>query len=1082
MRFGVLGPVLAEDDGAPVDLRGPRHRAVLARLLVARGRAVPLARLVDDLWDDAPDGAAGAVQTFVGALRRALEPQRLPRTPPQLLVTVAGGYALRAAPGAVDAERFEAAVTTATDLLDDGRPDDARRLLDEALALWRGPAYADVAEQPWARAEAGRLDELRLLALHRRAEALVTAGHPAEAVPELAALLTDHPLREDTWRLLALALYRTGRQGDALATLRRAREVLLAELGVDPGPALRQLEADVLAQAPHLTGSEPRAPRPAPADVPGDAGLVGRAAELAVLETAAAAALAGRPGLALLSGAAGAGKTALARALAERLRSAGWTVAWGTSPEVPGAPPAWPWTQLARSLGDPAPPTPDDAQPNDALPHDPVAARFHRHRALAAALVTASTRAPVLVVLDDLHWADEETLALVGTLVPDLAGGRVLVVGTHRSTDLSPGLAGTLGRLARAEPTRVYLGGLTEEQTAELVAGLTDRALPPADLRLLHARSGGNPFLVRELARLYESGGAAALRTVPAGVRDVVRQRVSQLPEAARTHLRQAAVQGPDVDLDVLVRLTGEEDAVLETVETALLAGLLEETGASGLRFAHALVQEALYDDVPRARRTRWHAAVAAVLQDTRPDAVETIAHHLLRAEDQAAPAAVVRWTREAARRAERRSAPHEATALWRGVLAALDRLDDAGPRARLEARTGLVRGLAVTGDLQQARQERAAAVGVAVELGDPLLTAAVVGSSDVPAIWTANDDEGLSARLVAVAERTLAALPAGSRAERARLLVTIALERRADDGPRGGQAAREAEQLARTLDDPGLLALALDARFLQSAQRAGLAPERARIGDELVALTAGAAHLATFEVLGHLVLLQARSALADLAAADRHAAAADALADRHGLPVVGVFTDWYAALRLAVTGRADEARSAYRAAAARLTGTGMSGLQGGLLPLALLSLDPTAAGDADWGPHEPWVRPLVLLRQGERTGARAALDTAPESPRDLLLEVRSCLLGLAAVELADRAAMARLYDQLLPAADELAGAGSGLLTLGPTAAFLARLATGLGRVEQAAAHQRQALAVAERAGAPHWAATARAALDPPGS
>ncbi len=1079
MRFGVLGPVTAEDDGDPVDLRGPRHRAVLARLLVARGRAVPLAHLVDDLWDETPAGANGAVQTFVGDLRRALEPHRPPRTPPQLLVTVAGGYALRTAPGTVDADRFETALSSATGLLDDGRPDDARALLDDALARWRGPAYADVADRAWARAEAGRLDELRLLAVQRRAEAALAAGHAAEAVPELSALLTDHPLREDTWRLLALALYRAGRQGDALAALRRARAVLGAELGVDPGPALRQLEADVLAQAPGLTGppprtstprtSTPRTPaQPGPA-LPPAARLVGRDDELATLTAAAATAAEGRPQLALVSGAAGAGKTALATALADQLRTAGWTVAWTTSPEVPGAPAAWPWTQLGAALAGQAPPPGRD--------DDPATARFHRHRALTAALVAAAQRAPVLVVLDDLHWADEDTLALVGTLLPDLAGARVLMVGTHRATDLSPGLAEALGRLARAEPIRVYLGGLTGPQTAELVAGLTDRVLPAAELELLHARSGGNPFLARELARLFGSGGVAALRTVPAGVRDVVRQRVQRLPETARTHLRRAAVQGPDVDLDLLVRLTGTEDAVLETVETALLAGLLEEAGPTGLRFAHALVQEALYADVPRVRRTREHAAVAAVLTGTRPDAVETIAHHLLRAEDQAEPAAVVHWAGAAARRAEHRSAPHEAATLWRGVRTALDRLPDADPRDRLAARTGLVRALAVTGHLQEARRERAAAVDAAEQLGDPLLTAAVVGSSDVPAIWTANDDEELSARLVAVAERTLAALPAERRTERARLLVTIALERRADDGPRGGEAAREAEQLARALDDPALLALALDARFLQSAHRAGLAPERARIGTELVALTAGAVHLATFEVLGHLVLVQARSALGDLAGADRHAAAADALAERHGLPVVGVFTDWYAALRLAVRGATDAARAAYRAAATRLTGTGMSGLQDGLLPLALLSLDPAGAVDAGWGPHEPWVRPLVLLRGGDRAGARAALAAVPDSPRDLLLEVRGCLAARAAVALGDRARAGRLYDQLLPAADELAGAGSGLITLGPVAATLGELATALGRVEDAATHHRQALAVAERVGAGHWAAAARAAL-----
>ncbi|KGH46912.1 hypothetical protein IN07_09600 [Modestobacter caceresii] len=1071
MRLRVLGPVTAEDDAGPLDLKGPRHRAVLARLLVARGRAVPLHRLVDDLWDDAPDGAAGAVQTFVGALRKALEPDRLPRTPPRLLVTVAGGYALRTDPGAVDADRFEAAVARATDLLDDGRPDDARAELDEALALWRGPAYADVADQPWARAEAGRLEETRLLVLHRRAEAGLAGGDPAAVVPELEALLAEHPLREDTWALLALARYRAGRQGDALATLRHARTVLLRELGVDPGPGLRQLEADVLAQAAHLSRSSPRPPspvEPAPRWAPG---LVGRDDELTALTAAAATAAGGRPQLALVSGAAGAGKTALVTALADRLRTGAWTVAWGAGPEVPGAPPAWPWTQLGAQLG---------VANDPAAPADPATARFRRHRALADALVAASQRAPVLVVLDDLHWADEDTLALLGTLLPDLTGGRVLVVGTYRATDVSPGLTETLGRLARAEPLRLYLGGLTERQTAELVAGLTDRGLSDADVRLVHARSAGNPFLARELVRLYDSGGPAALRTVPAGVRDVVRQRVGQLPEVARTQLRQAAVQGQDVDLEVLAGQVGDEEAVLATVESALLAGLLVEDGRHGLRFEHALVQEALYADVPRVRRTRWHATVATLVEQLRPDDAPTIAHHLLRAEDQAPPGRTAHHAREAARRAERRAALHEAATLWRGVLGALDRLPDTDPRERLEARTGLVRALAVTGDLRRARQERAVAVQAADQLGDPALTAAVVGSSDVPAIWTTNDDEALSAQLVEVAERTLTALPADRRAERARLLVTIALERRADAGPRGDQAAREAERIARGLGDPGLLALALDARFLQSTQRAGLAPERARIGEELVALTRGDDSLTTFAVLGHLVLLQSRCALGDLTAADRHAGAADALADRHGLPVVGVFTDWYAALRLAVSGRTDEARAAYRTAAVGLAGTGMTGLEHGLLPLALLSLDPgldpTAVGGLDWGPHEPWARPLALLRRGDRAGAAAALDGVPESPRDLLLEVRCCLAARAAVELGDRARMAQLYDQLLPAADELAGAGSGPLTVGPAALHLAGLAAGLGRAADAAAHHRQALAVAERAGAAHWASAARAA------
>ncbi len=208
---------------------------MLARLLIARGRVVPVSWLIDDLWADAPEGALGAVQTFVGALRKALEPDRPPRTPARVLVTAPPGYALRAEPHEVDAWRFEAAVATAGALLAEGKAEDARALLDDVLGLWRGPAYAEFADEDWARAEADRLNELRLLANVRRAEAALALGQAAEVVPELEAQVAGHPLREDGWRLLAAALYASGRQGDALAALRRAKDVLRTELGVDPG-------------------------------------------------------------------------------------------------------------------------------------------------------------------------------------------------------------------------------------------------------------------------------------------------------------------------------------------------------------------------------------------------------------------------------------------------------------------------------------------------------------------------------------------------------------------------------------------------------------------------------------------------------------------------------------------------------------------------------------------------------------------------------------------------------------------------------------------------------------------------------
>lgn len=380
-------------------------------------------------------------------------------------------------------------------------------------------------------------------------------------------------------------------------------------------------------------------------------------------------------------------------------------------------------------------------------------------------------------------------------------------------------------------------------------------------------------------------------------------------------------------------------------------------------------------------------------------------------------------------------------------MLDALDRAGGGDARERLVALTGLVRTLAVGGRLDLARQHRAAAVEVAEAVGDPVLTARVLGAFDVPAVWTTNDDEALSAHLVAVAERALAGLPPGHAAERARLLATVAMERRADPGPRGGAAAREAERIARRLGDRRLLAVALDGRFLQTFGRAGLAPERAAVGEQLVELAAGSPGLVPFEVLGHLVTLQARAALADLDAADRSAAAVDALAREHDLPLAGAFTGGYAALRLAVAGRRDEAAAAYRAAAARLRGTGMTGVEEGLLPLALACLD----------------APDVV--------APGRVDPAPGH----LYEARGCLAALAAVRSGDRRAAERLYTDLLPAAGELA-AGSGLVCPGPVALYLGLLAGALGRRDDAAAHLSAAETLADRIGAPHWAAAARRA------
>jgi DNA-binding SARP family transcriptional activator len=343
LTISVLGEVRAARDGAPLDLGGPRQRSVLALLVIARGDAVPADRLVHDLWENPPPTANGALHAFVSHLRRRLEPGRTARSRGTVIVSVGPGYALRVPEDAVDAWRFEREVRRAAKHSD---PAVAAEILTGALDLWQGPAFAEYVDQPWARAEADRLGELREVAREQLLAARLRAGEHAVLVGEIERLVAEQPLREERWRLLVLALYRSHRQADALAALRRARQVLADELGVDPGPALRELESEVLAQSPALapptppTPSAPSAPSappappvavaaepvraasPRPLSTADTGDLVDRDPELDELSAAVDQARAGRGRLVLIEGPAGIGKSRLlteARQIAARL-------------------------------------------------------------------------------------------------------------------------------------------------------------------------------------------------------------------------------------------------------------------------------------------------------------------------------------------------------------------------------------------------------------------------------------------------------------------------------------------------------------------------------------------------------------------------------------------------------------------------------------------------------------------------------------------------------------------------------------------------------------------------------------------
>jgi DNA-binding SARP family transcriptional activator/predicted ATPase len=666
VQFRILGPLEVLDGQRPVELGRPKQRAVLAVLLVNANRVVALDRLIEELWGEQPPAQATAsLQAYISNLRRAMEPERPARTPSRVLVTQPPGYRLVVDPENLDATRFAALAEQGHRLLEAERPGPAAQALREALGLWRGPALADMADEPFAQAERHRLDELRLAALEDRLAAELALGGHAAAATELGELVVRYPFRERLHGLMMVALYRSGRQAEALQAFQAARRTLSEELGIDPSPWLRRLEADILRQAPALdwmppTGhagrppaveaAEPPAPGPAraPPFPPGEGGLVGRDEQLALLDRTLAGAAAGRGRLVLLAGEPGIGKTRLAEEAARHAVAQDLRVVWGRCYQGEGAPAFWPWVQVVRQLlADVAPEEldvmlgPSAGELGQLLPElkemvsgvkPPVvelaAARFRLYQSVTGLLRHVADARPLLVVIDDLHWADIGSLELLAFLAPELRGVRLVVLGTYRDVDLAAGqpLTETLGALAREGVVeRIHLRGLGKAGVARLIVTTTGSRPPDELVRAVHDRTEGNPFFVTELLRLLQSEGklqaddamAAARHAIPVGVREVLQRRLARLPEQTNAVLLVAATAGRGFDLDLVQAVTQlDDERTLDAVEAAVIAGLVveDEEAVGRYWFIHGLVQETLYEQLSRTRRVRLHARLRETL------------------------------------------------------------------------------------------------------------------------------------------------------------------------------------------------------------------------------------------------------------------------------------------------------------------------------------------------------------------------------------------------------------------------------------------------------------------------------------
>lgn len=666
----LLGPVEVSADGRPLELGGPQPRALVAHLALDHGRVVSVERLVARLWGDEPPSAPlASLQTTLSRLRRVLEPDRAPGQPPSIIASEAPGYVLRVPPDAIDVVRFRQAALDGRRAAAAALHSEARRQLDVALAEWRGAALGGIGPDSTVGPIAVALEEERLAVVQDRFDVLLALGLHVETVAELSVAVSEHPLRERLWSALAIALYRSQRQADALRAIDQARRTLIDELGLDPDPSLRELERRILDHDPSLlavplpsASAAPVAPQPRTST----SRFVGRDAEwsylLRTLERAADA----DPRLVLLEGDAGIGKSSIAERLLGHAVEHGWQIAVGRGVDGDLAPALWPMIELVRAIGgdlsgfEPG----EGATVRTAVElADQVLALLDRHAGGAG----------WCLLLDDLHWADRLTLEVLALLAERLRDRRVLLIGAFRPVATVPGSAlhdviGALNRVPGSE--RLLLPPLGEDDVAEILQRTTGTSPTPDAVRLVHARAGGNPFFVGELARLFGEGGIPAEVGVPDAVRDVVRARLAPLPPLTKTVLQVAAVAGERLDLPVVIAANGlDDEACLEALDPAIVSRMLVAESMQEVRFAHALVREAVLADVAPLQLARQHRAVADAIErvhGTGADVIETIARHRLSALPLGDGIVTARQLLAAAD-----------VARWRGAFGSADELDE---------------------------------------------------------------------------------------------------------------------------------------------------------------------------------------------------------------------------------------------------------------------------------------------------------------------------------------------------------------------------------------------------------------------
>jgi tetratricopeptide (TPR) repeat protein len=827
---------------------------------------------------------------------------------------------------------------------------------------------------------------------------------------------------------------------------------------------------------------------------PTPSAVVGRDRPIAELRTLVEAALASRGGVVTLTGDAGIGKTTLATAAADHAEQRGAAVVWGTCWE--GAPPFWPWLEALAALG-------VEAALGDAGPPGrpvPQVARFERFHAVSGGLLEAAARRPLVVVLDDLHWADPASVELASFHARRARRSRQLLVATYRDVEVAPGgpLAGPIARL-EAEGRTLPLGGLDPPAVAQLLAAVTGGPPDPELGTSVHRRTGGNPFLVQQVARLLAAHPDAA--AVPHGVRDAIRRRLAALGDPAVGLLEAASVLGPDLRPDVLARVTGEPVGAVQARLGQAAAARVVVAPADELgpwRFAHDLFREVLYGQLDPAARARLHLAAAAALEAARRAGAEVrpaeLAGHFLRTVDQggqvppADAARAVGYCELAAQEAAAVLADEDAAGHFRRALrlaTATGQLDPAG-RARLLV--GLGEALRRSGDTAAARRAFRQAADLARDGEGGELARAALGLH-AAGVESGADPAEVAGLLEAALARTSGGPALTAQVESA-LAQTLAWAP-APDPARAAAMAERAVATARTTGDDHVLAAALLGRHnvlwgpdTQQERLAVLAElERLAGDDEELAAEAQLLRATALLELGDARATTLLASFARRARGSRLARVRWLGLSRETMLAV-LAGDLEGADRLAgeVERLGDELRIPDADHVTAGLRAGVDSLRGRPSPELLAAVERLVARvDIPVTSPRGWM--TVLLQGRDRPAwveayARAALEVDPDDvPRDWMWVRSAVILAELNATWGGAAACERWYQALAPYQDRTAVAGGSVLFVGAVAHYLGLLAAATGRPELARRHLEAAAATHRRLGAEPWLRRSRREL-----